>query len=156
MTTSKIRVGIIGANVRYGWGSSAHIPALKGLPDFEITAVCTSRQETADETARHFGIPFAFHDPARLVQHPNVDLVSICVRVPFHHEMGMAALEASKHLFCEWPLAATTEQARQMLDLAERKASVTWWGCKRAGRRRSIESATLSPKAISASRCRPR
>ena len=121
ISTSKIRVGIIGANVRYGWGSSAHIPALKGLPDFEITAVCTSRQETADESARHFGIPFAFHDPARLVQHPNVDLVSICVRVPFHHELAMAALEAGKHLFCEWPLAATTDQARQMLDLAERK-----------------------------------
>ena len=121
MADSKIRVGIIGANVQYGWGSSAHIPALKGLPDFEITAVCTGRQETADETARHFGIPFAFHDPARLVQHPNVDLVSICVRVPFHHQLGMAALEAGKHLFCEWPLAATTEQARQMLDLANQK-----------------------------------
>ena len=121
MVISKIRVGIIGANVHYGWGSSAHIPALRGLPDFEITAICTSRQETADETARHFNIPFAFHDPARLVQHPNVDLVSICVRVPFHHQLGMAALEAGKHLFCEWPLVAATEQARQMLDLAERK-----------------------------------
>jgi predicted dehydrogenase len=121
MATSKIRVGIIGANVRYGWGSSAHIPALKALTEFEITAVCTSRQETADETAHHFGIPFAFHDPAKLVQHPNVDLVSICVRVPFHHQLALAALHAGKHLFCEWPLAATTEQARQILDLAERK-----------------------------------
>jgi predicted dehydrogenase len=33
----------------------------------------------------------------------------------------MAALEAGKHLFCEWPLAATTDQARQMHELAERK-----------------------------------
>jgi predicted dehydrogenase len=121
MATSRIRVGIIGANVHYGWGSSAHIPALKALPEFEITAVSTSRQETADETARHFDIPFAFHDPARLFEHPDVDLVSICVRVPFHHQLGMAALQAGKHLFCEWPLAATTEQARQIRDLAERK-----------------------------------
>jgi predicted dehydrogenase len=122
MATNKIRVGIIGANVSYGWGSSAHIPALKALPEFEVTAVCTSRQETADETARHFDIPFAFHEPDKLVHHANVDLVSICVRVPFHHQLGMAALEAGKHLFCEWPLAATTEQARQMCDLAERKS----------------------------------
>jgi predicted dehydrogenase len=121
MANSKIRVGIIGANVHYGWGSSAHIPALQALPDFELTAVCTSRQETADETARRFNIPFAFHDPAALVHHPNVDLVSICVRVPFHHELGMAALAAGKHLFCEWPLAASTAQAREMLELAERK-----------------------------------
>ena len=114
MAKEKIRVGIIGANVRYGWGSSAHIPALRALPEFEITAVATSRQETADETARHFGIPHAFGDSNKMVEHPGVDLVSICVRVPFHHQMGMAALNAGKHLFCEWPLAATTEQARQL------------------------------------------
>ena len=81
MAKEKIRVGIIGANVRYGWGSSAHIPALKALPEFQITAVCTSRQETADETAKHFGIPHAFADPATMVNHRDVDLVSICVRV---------------------------------------------------------------------------
>ena len=121
MATERIRVGIIGANVRYGWGSTAHIPALRALPEFEITAVCTSRHETADETAKHFGIPHAFADPCKMVQHPDVDLVSICVRVPFHHQLGMAALNAGKHLYCEWPLAATTEQAQQMRDLAVRK-----------------------------------
>jgi hypothetical protein len=122
MTTERIRVGIIGANVRYGWGRDAHIPALSALPEFEITAVCTSRQETADETAKHFGIPHAFADPYKMVQHPDVDLVLISVRVPFHHQLGMAALRAGKHLFCEWPLAATTEQAQQMRDLAVRNS----------------------------------
>jgi predicted dehydrogenase len=121
MTTEKIRVGIIGASMRNGWARDAHIPALSALPEFEITAVGTSRQETADETARHFGIPHAFADPYKMVQHPDVDLVSICVRVPFHHQLGMAALNAGKHLYCEWPLAATTEQAQQMRDLAVRK-----------------------------------
>jgi predicted dehydrogenase len=38
MATEKIRVGIIGANVRYGSGRDAHIPALSTLPEFEITA----------------------------------------------------------------------------------------------------------------------
>ncbi|HTB94440.1 MAG TPA: Gfo/Idh/MocA family oxidoreductase, partial [Candidatus Sulfotelmatobacter sp.] len=86
-----------------------------------MTAVSTSRQETADETAKHFGIPYAFADPYKMVQHPDVDLVAICVRVPFHHQLGMAALNAGKHLYCEWPLVATTEQAQQMRDLAVRK-----------------------------------
>ena len=121
MATEKIRVGIIGASMRNGWGRDAHIPALSALPEFEITAVSTSRQETADETAKHFGIPHAFADPYRMLQHPDVDLVSICVRVPFHHQLGMAALNAGKHLYCEWPLAATTEQAQQICDLAVRK-----------------------------------
>jgi predicted dehydrogenase len=107
--------------MRNGWGRDAHIPALCALPEFKITAVSTSRQETADETAKHFGIPHAFADPYKMVHHPDVDLVSICVRVPFHHQLGMAALNAGKHLYCEWPLAATTEQAQQMRDLAVRK-----------------------------------
>jgi predicted dehydrogenase len=118
MATETIRVGIIGASMRNGCGRDAHIPALNALPEFEITAVSTSRQETADETAKHFGISHAFADPYKMVQHPDVDLVAICVRVPFHHQLGMAALNAGKHLYCEWPLAATTEQAQQMRDLA--------------------------------------
>src|SRR6201998_2951126 len=121
MATEKIRVGIIGESIRNGWGRDAHIPALSALPGFEITAVSTSRQETADETAKHCGIPHAFADPCKMVQHPDVDLVSICVRVPFHHQLGMAALNAGKHLYCEWPLAATTEQAQEMRDLAVSK-----------------------------------
>ena len=100
--------------MRNGWGRDAHIPALRALPEFEVTAVSTSRQETANETAKHFGIPHAFADPYQMVQHPDVDLVAICVRVPFHHQLGMATLNAGKHLYCEWPLAATTEQAQQM------------------------------------------
>jgi predicted dehydrogenase len=93
MATEKIRVGIIGASMRNGWGRDAHIPALSALPEFEITAVSTSRQETADQTARHFGVPHAFADPYKMVPHPDVNLVSICVRVPFHHQ-----LEAGKPL----------------------------------------------------------
>ena len=140
--------------MRNGWGRDAHIPALRALPEFEITAVSTSRQETADETAKHFGIPHAFADPYKMVQHPDVDLVSICVRVPFHHQLGMAALNAGKHLYCEWPLAATTEQAQQMRDLAVRKGSTIWWDYKPAEPASSIASETWSPRGTLA-RCFP-
>jgi len=95
--------------MRNGWGHDAHIPALSALPEFEITEVSTSRQETADETAKHFGIPHAFADPYKMVQHPDVDLVSICARVPFHHQLGIAALTAGKHLYCGWLRALAKE-----------------------------------------------
>jgi hypothetical protein len=74
MAAERIRVGIIGANVRNGWERDAHIPALSALPELKITAVSTSRQETADETGKHFGIPHTFADPYKMVQHPDVDL----------------------------------------------------------------------------------
>lgn len=120
MANAKIRVGIIGANVHGSWGTRAHLPALRALPQFEVTAVCTTRQETADETAKQFGIPVALADPQRLVEHPEVDLVAVCVRVPAHDGLVRAALAAGKHVFCEWPLGANTAQAVQLRDLAAR------------------------------------
>jgi predicted dehydrogenase len=38
MATDKIRVGIIGASMRNGWGRDAHIPALRALPEISNTA----------------------------------------------------------------------------------------------------------------------
>ena len=55
-SSSKIRVGIVGANPQRGFASVAHIPALQALPDFEIVAVCTSRQESAEMAARHLAL----------------------------------------------------------------------------------------------------
>src|SRR4051794_8369964 len=121
MAANRIRVGIIGASARGSWGTRAHLPALQALPEYEVTAVCTTRQETADETAKQFGIPHAFADPRQLAQHPDVDVVTVCARVPTHHGLVMAALDAGKHVFCEWPLGRDTAQAEEMRALAERK-----------------------------------
>jgi len=118
---TKIRVGIIGASPDRGFASIAHIPALQALPDFEIVAVCTTRQESADATARHYRIPLAFADPARLAAHPDVDLVTVCVKVPDHYQPVMAAIEAGKHVYCEWPLGRNTDEAIRMHDAAESK-----------------------------------
>jgi predicted dehydrogenase len=83
-SNGKIRVGVVGASASRGFASIAHIPALRALPEFEIAAVCTTRQETADAAARHYGVPLAFSDPETLARHPDVDLVTVSVKVPDH------------------------------------------------------------------------
>ena len=120
-TLGKLRVGIVGASPGRGFASIAHIPALQALPGVEITAVCTTRQESADAAAKHFGIPLAFDDPARLAQHPDVDLVTVCVKVPDHYPPVMAAIDAGKHVYSEWPLGRNTDEAVRMLEAAQRK-----------------------------------
>jgi predicted dehydrogenase len=119
--TSKIRVGIVGLSPGRGFASIAHIPALRVLPQFEIAAVCTTRQESADAAAKHFGIPLAFADPDKLARHPDVDLVTVTVKVPDHHRPVIAAIEAGKHIYCEWPLGRHTAEAEAMLTAAEAK-----------------------------------
>jgi predicted dehydrogenase len=119
--TTAIRVGMVGITPDRGFSSIAHMPALQLLPGFEVVAVCTTRQETAMAAARHYGVPWAFSDPMQLAQHPDVDLVTVCVKVPDHFMPVMAAIEAGKHVYSEWPLGRTTAEAMQMHEAAQRK-----------------------------------
>lgn len=121
MAQQKVRVGIVGANVRYGWGTRAHVPALLALPEFELVAVCTAHRETAEESARAYGARHAFSNYNELVAHSDVDLVTVAVRVPLHHRVVMAALSAGKHVYCEWPLGANLDEAQAMASLARTK-----------------------------------
>jgi predicted dehydrogenase len=89
---NKIRVGIVGANPSRGFASIAHIPPLQALADFEISAVCTTRQDSADAAAKHFGVPLAFSDAEKLARDPDVDLVTVSVKVPDHYLPVMAAI----------------------------------------------------------------
>ena len=76
----KIRVGIVGANAQRGFASIAHIPALKALPDFELVAVCTTHQASAEAAAQQYGARLAFSDPVAMAAHPDVDLVTVSVK----------------------------------------------------------------------------
>ncbi len=119
-SSSRIRVGIVGASASRGFASIAHVPALQALPEFEFVAVCTARQQSAEMAARHYGVPLAFSDPQAMAAHPDVDLVTVSVKVPDHYRPVMAAIEAGKHVYCEWPLGRNTEEAAQLLAAAER------------------------------------
>ncbi|MFN8526236.1 MAG: Gfo/Idh/MocA family oxidoreductase [Chloroflexota bacterium] len=117
----KIRVGIVGATVTQGgsgWGANAHVPAIKALPDFELKAVCTAHEDTAKASAAAFGADLAFHDFEEMIASPDIDVISVVVRVPGHHRLVMSALEAGKAVFCEWPLGATLAEAEDMFNLA--------------------------------------
>jgi predicted dehydrogenase len=78
--------------------------------------------ETATETAKRFDIPHAFDNVERMLSElPEIDVVCVAVRPVVHYPVVMAALRASKHVYCEQPLGVTTAQAKEMFDLARRK-----------------------------------
>ena len=118
----RIRVGIIGANPDRGWAAQAHIPALTSLSDdFEITALSTSRRESADDASKLFGVPAAFDNHQDLVNNPSVDVVAVTVKVPYHLELATAALDASKAVYCEWPLGNGLKEAETLAALAKKQ-----------------------------------
>ncbi|MFB3119381.1 MAG: Gfo/Idh/MocA family protein [Stenotrophomonas maltophilia] len=117
----KIRLGVIGANIHRGWAVRSHLPALVASPEFELTAVCTTRMESAEESQQKFGARLAFDDYRKMLAHPDIDAVAVILRVPSHYEPTMAALNAGKHVYTEWPLGRTTAEAQEMADLAQSK-----------------------------------
>src|SRR5436853_377066 len=117
-----IRVGIIGANPDRGWAAQAHIPALRSLPaDYEITALSTTRQESADAASKLFGVAAAFDNHQALVNSPTVDVVTVTVKVPHHLELAAAALHAGKAVYCEWPLGNGLVEAETLATLAKQE-----------------------------------
>ena len=118
MEDAKIRVGIIGAG---GWAKYGHIPALRALEQFQVVAVSSRKQETADETAAQFKIPHAFADEQALIDHPDVDLVAVVAPAPEHARLPKAAIAAGKDIYSEWPLTTSTAESKELLSLAEAK-----------------------------------
>ncbi len=133
MASQRIRVGIIGASVHYGWGQRAHLPAILALPEYELTAVCTAHAETAAESARHYGARHGLHDYRELVALADVDVVVVCVRASRHHDLVKAAVQARKHVLCEWPLGARLDVATELAALARQRQVHTMVGLQSRG-----------------------
>lgn len=106
-----IRVGVVGAS---GWADSSHLPALTALEEFDVTAVATTNQASADKSAAAHGARYAFADAHELVTHPEVDLVVVSVRASGHAAVIRAALDAGKHVVSEWPLGVDADEAEEL------------------------------------------
>jgi hypothetical protein len=101
----KIRVGVVGASAVRGWALGAHRPVLAASSDFAVTAVAGSTAANAAAAAQVWGAEHSFADPVELINHPEVDLVVLAVVLPRRVGLIQAALDAGKHVYCEWPLA---------------------------------------------------
>jgi predicted dehydrogenase len=120
----RFRVGIVGVSTGRGWGTTAHIPALRALSDvLELAGVANTSLASAQAAAAAFDIRRAFANVTDLVTSPDIDVVVVAVKVPHHREVVTAALEAGKSVYCEWPLGNGLPEAIELARLAnERKA----------------------------------
>jgi len=124
----KIGIGIIGLSAKRGWAATAHVPAIRSNPEFEIRALCASSPESATGAAEKFGVPLAFSNYKEMVNLPGIDLVVVTVKVPFHYELVTAALDAGKMVYCEWPLGNGLGEAKEMATTARVKGIRTFTG----------------------------
>src|SRR5467141_3340673 len=122
---SKLGVGIIGVSPTRGWAATAHIPALRALPNYEIRALSAHNAESARAAGDMFGVSPVFSDHEQLVMQPDIDVVAVSVKAPRHRELVSAALAAGKAVYCEWPLGRDLDDARAMAALAAKQGVPT-------------------------------
>lgn len=95
-----------------------HARVYDQMPDVHLAGVADANPETAERIARlHHTTPYADH--RRLLEDARPDVVTVAVPTEFHHSVALEALEAGCHVLVEKPIAATEEQAQELIERAD-------------------------------------
>jgi predicted dehydrogenase len=116
----KIRTGIIGS----GMMGPIHTEALRRLGYVEVVALAEVDEAAARAKADALQIPRAYGDYRALIADPEVQVVHNCTPNAVHFEVSRAILAAGKHVISEKPLARTSQESRQLVELAARAGVV--------------------------------
>ncbi len=115
----KLRVGIVSAN----WGAAAHLPAWRTLGDLvEVTAICTSRQQTAETAAQQFGVARPFWSFEAMCADPDIDIIDAGTNPVLRAKIVTAALNGGKHVINQMPFAESYEVAARLETLRAEKS----------------------------------
>ncbi|MEY2414361.1 MAG: hypothetical protein QOD84_2967 [Acidobacteriaceae bacterium] len=93
----------------------------RGIP---VQGVLASSSSGTKYLSKSWGIDRAYESLQALVADKSVQVVHICTPNYLHFEQAKAAIEAGKHVMCEKPLAMTTSESRQLLELARKHQRV--------------------------------
>jgi predicted dehydrogenase len=120
-SNKKIKVGIIGVTPERGWAGMSHVPALKVLSGYEITALSTRRKENISALRNIVDAPHICESVKELVSCPDVDLTVVSVKVPLHYDIIKEAFSAGKDVLSEWPLGKNLQEAEELAGMAREK-----------------------------------
>jgi len=111
-STDKVRVGVIGVG---GFGI-CHVQVYSELPEVSLMAVADIDEKRAENVAAQYGVKHYYSDYRRLLDHKDIDIVSICTPEPDHREPTVHAAQAGKHILLEKPIATTLENAHAIVE----------------------------------------
>ena len=112
-----IKLGVIG----YGYWGPNIVRNFSGHQGCKVVAVCDKNSVAlARVLGRHPGVRVTT-EVDDIVTSSEIDAVAIVTPVSYHYELAKKALENGKHVFVEKPFTATSAQAEELVELAERK-----------------------------------
>jgi len=114
-----VRVGVIG----YGYWGANIVRNLRGV-GARVEAVCDVEEEALQRVAQAYPELPLTKDSAGVLTSAKIDAVAIITPVWTHFELAKAALQNGKHVFVEKPLAATSRQAEELIEVAEKHSLI--------------------------------
>lgn len=128
-SSPKVRVGFVGLSVT-GWaasylGPSLKQPLLRGT--YDLMAVSTTSEASAhlsaDKYSKDFGHPIKpyFGDSSKIASDPDVNLVAVAVKAPYHRQVVLPVIEAKKDFFVEWPAGTCTTETEEIAAAARKR-----------------------------------
>jgi predicted dehydrogenase len=109
-----VRVGLAGLGY---WGPN-HLRVLADFPDVEVRTICDLDGDRLERFARRHPAAATTHFFDDLLEDPEIDAVLIATPISTHFELASRALRAGKHVFVEKPLASSSEDATELVNLA--------------------------------------
>ena len=110
-----IRVGIIGC----GKIADAHADQIQRIPDCRIAGVCDREELMAKQLHERFPVDQYFSDVSRMIDSARPDVVHITTPPQSHFELGKTCLESGCHVYIEKPFTLNTEEAAELIRIAE-------------------------------------
>jgi predicted dehydrogenase len=119
-----INVGVVGCGY---WGPNL-IRNFRALPDCNLKMMC----DVSEERLRHLRSLYpevtGATDYNHMLNGVDLDAVVIATPVRFHYSMAKASLMAGKHTFIEKPMAASSRECEELVDIADQKGLVLMIG----------------------------
>ncbi len=116
MTGSKgVRVAVLGTGAI---AQVAHLPTLARMRGVELGGLYDADRSKARTLAQRFGEPRVYASPDELWEDDSVDAVVVCTPSKLHEQHVLEALDAGKFVFCEKPLALSSDGAARVLKAA--------------------------------------
>lgn len=112
----KIRFGVIGTNFISDWV----IAGARQDARFELVAIYSRKQDTADAFAAKHRIPHTFTDLTQMAESDLIDAVYIASPNFLHAEQSILFMNHGKHVLCEKPLASNAKEVKAMIEVAKR------------------------------------
>ncbi|WP_031476539.1 Gfo/Idh/MocA family protein [Streptomyces bicolor] len=119
MAEQSVRWGILAT----GGIAAAFTADLVDLPDAEVVAVASRKQESADAFAERFGIPRAYGDWAALAEDGDIDVVYVATPHSAHRAAAGLCLEAGHNVLCEKAFTLNAREAGELVALAKARGS---------------------------------